>query len=220
MPIACDTLRLMVGRPGPVVTSLAMLGNEDFDRIQVAARLLCSDGREGAGIGFPLSGGQRVLLRRMIGDSEIRGLVTREGYAASDALRLLASDPFWASASFIARRTIQAPMEPGGAPDRWVCAMRRVPKRFVALGAGDTPAARDGQRVAVSPVSTPIASVASTSAIGLEHQPAPSWVLYACVAGTAASLLFMTTMLSVAWARSSEAAAPLPLAPPAPTTTP
>jgi hypothetical protein len=218
VPIACDTLRLMVGRPGPVVTSLAMLGKEDFERIQMAAKSLCSDGTEGAGIGFPLSGGRRMILRRMIGDSEIRGLVTREGYAAGDALRLLASDPFWASASFTARRTIQAPMEPGGAPDRWVHAMRRVPKGFVALGAGDTPAARDGHQVASRPVSTPTASVASTNA--LEREPAPSWVLYACVASTAASILFITTMLSVAWARSSEAAAPLPLAPPRPTTTP
>jgi hypothetical protein len=197
-----------------------MLGKEDFERIRMAAKVLCSDGTEDAGIGFPLSGGRRAMLRRMIGDSEIRGLVTQEGYAASDALRLLASDPFWASASFTARRTIQAPMEPGGAPDRWVHAMRRVPKGFVALGAGDTPAARAGPQEAMRPFSVPTAGVASTAAVEPEREPAPSWVLYACVASTSASILFMTTMLAVAWVRSSEAAAPLPLAPPPPTTTP
>jgi hypothetical protein len=226
VPIACDTIRLVVGRPGPVASSLAGLSKDDIARIQSAANVTAGEDSEVAGIGFELQSGLRVILRRMAPGQEVRGLITRQDYAATDAIRLLGNHPFWASGNFTARRQAQAPLEPGRSPVRWAHGLTALPTGFVELAGGDTPASEPpaprAHRMQRRHAAKPLAS-ATSEALGDPSAPrdaAPPWVLHACVAATAASVVFLATTIVLSQLGRPPEVPPSPLAPPLTTPSP
>jgi hypothetical protein len=226
VPIACDTIRLVVGRPGPVASSLAGLSKDDIARIQSAANVTAGEDSEVAGIGFELQSGLRVILRRMPPGQEVRGLITRQDYAATDAIRLLGNHPFWASSDFTARRQARAPLEPGHSPARWAHGLAVLPKGFVQLAGGDPPASESpaprSTRIQRRHAAKPLAS-ATSEALGdpsALRDPAPPWVLHACVAATATSVVFLATTIVLSQLGRPPEVPPTPLAPPLTTPSP
>jgi len=226
VPIACDTIRLVVGRPGPVATSLAGLSKDDIARIQAAANAITREDSEVASLGFAMQSGLRVILRRMPPGQEVRGLITRQDYAATDALRLLGNHPFWASGNFTARRQAQAPLEPGRSPVCWAHGLKALPRGFVQLAGGDPPVSESpaprAHRIQRLHAAKPLAS-ATSEALGdpsALRDPAPPWVLHACVAATATSVVFLATTIVLSQLRRPPEVPPTPLAPPLTTPSP
>ena len=225
VPIACDTIRLVVGRPGPVASSPAGLSKDDIARIQAAANAITEAESEVAGLGFALQSGLRVILRRMPPGQEVRGLIIRQDYAATDAIRLLGNHPFWASSNFTARRQAQAPLEPGHSPVRWAHGLAVLPKGFVWL-AGDAPPSASpaprAPRAQIRRAATTLTDVARASqgVLSDRREPAPPWVLQACVAVTAVSALFLATAIVLSQLGRPPDVPPTPLAPPLNTPSP
>lgn len=226
VPIACDTIRLVVGRPGPVASSLVGLSKDDIVRIQTAAKAITGEDSEVAGLGFVLQSGLRVILRRMPPGQEVRGLITRQDYAATDAIRLLGNHPFWASSNFTARRQAQAPLEPGHSPARWTHGLAVLPMGFVWLAGGDAPPSASpgprAPRAQIRRAATTLtdAAPASHGALFDQREPAPPWVLQACVAATAVSALFLATAIVLSQLGRPPDVPPTSLAPPLNTPSP
>lgn len=217
MPIPCDTLRLTVGRPGPFATSARFLTAADVREIRGQAERVARTAPSEGGAGFVLASGRRVILRRMPSGSEVRGLIVDSPYADEAALALLGNSPFWAGTHFEGGRPVRAPLDEGEAPRRWWHGGDGRPEGFEPLAApeGDglphVPGFR-GQTIAGTAAASCRAPAPGPSRAA--RRPAPQWVLLACAAATAASVLFMAISVGASWLGRAG------LAPAAPVTAP
>ena len=208
----CDTLKIVIGRTPPGLSSVKRLSKPDWDRLMGAARALIDYGDPNAGLGLQLPSGANVVLRRMRDTKEVRGIFLTMPLGQEVLQTLLGSDPWWANAAFTLGRRVPMAIEPSPlpAPSQWVYGMARIPAGFVHLdqsavssSRGTTAIKNDEATPRVKPApramtSAPAAMRRKTIRATETDHPYPLWVNWVCGGTTLASLLFLATALVLA----------------------
>ncbi len=207
--VQCDTIRILAGRNGPLVTSMARLSAPDHERVRELADYLVAAGGAYAAAGTALGTGRIAVLRRMGDTKEVRGLIFAAGAGPSGAAELITDHPLWASPAFMAGRTVAvaASARPSPLTVSWCSGLRQVPRGFRALEDTTPSSTARGTTTQGSPVSVVrrgrVAVGPSERAqvsVHVEAEPASSarWPMAVCVAATACSVVFLLMCLALA----------------------
>lgn len=209
MTVQCDTIRILAGRNGPIVTSVARLTASDHARVCELADCVVASGKAYAAIGTALGTGRIAVLRRMDDSTEVRGLIFAAGSGPSDTSELLEDHPLWASPAFKAGRTVSVAAHSGSPslPMSWCRGLKRAPQGFQALDeAKPLPTARSESGVRERQYALRPSARVPIFAIGdAESGSLPSWPMAVCMAATACSVIFLLMSLALSRAHAAEA---------------
>ena len=196
MTLAMHTLKLRVGRIGPITCSAGSLSAEDERSLRALATLLVNAGSPDAAAGATLPSGHTVMLRRMRSTSEVRGLLDPVA-ADEEALRAWIGDhPFWAASGFRDARPVDRRTNGGTHPLPWCDGLESPPAGCVRLGAAPRPQAAV-TAVGHADARARVDTEASHGGRRIGDRP-----LRACAAVTAAAATFFTICAIVAAART------------------
>lgn len=191
MDTARHTLKLHVGRAGPITCSDGPLPPGDERCVRDAAALLVGRGGDGAALGLEMPSGRTIILRRMRSTVEVRGIIDPPVLAPAATRALLSRDPLWASPSFAEARPL--PIDAPGSASRhvapWCAGFADTPAGFTPL------AAREGPQAATragAPAVAPPRPVAPAVAAGTgDAVPDVDWPLLGCAAVTILAIGFL-----------------------------
>lgn len=196
------TLKLNVGRAGPLTSSAGTLSPGDDRRIRDAAGILVAQGGSDAAVCFVMPSGRSVLLRRMRTTHEVRGIIDPPSIGRKGMSELLGRDSLWASPAFAEARMIAVRVAGDGhtAPTAWCSGFAAAPAGFVPLE--PEPDRSRPDRGAEGPCEDRRRRGQTASDAGLESDAhAADWPILCCAALTIASAGFL--MMSVLAARNA-----------------